>query len=47
VGEGVPTIAASLAISPGRARLHLQRVFEKTGAHRQAELAALLGRLGS
>ncbi len=45
-GDGVPALAASLDISPGTARLHLHRVFEKTGAHRQAELAAVLGRLG-
>jgi DNA-binding CsgD family transcriptional regulator len=47
VGEGVPGLAASLAISEGTARLHLHRVFEKTGARRQAELAAVLGRLAS
>ena len=46
-GDGVPALAASLAISPGTARLHLHRVFEKTGARRQAELAAVLGRLAS
>ena len=46
-GEGVPAIAASLAIAPGTARLHLHRVFEKAGAHRQAELAAVLARLAS
>src|SRR5918997_2853490 len=45
-GEGVPALAASLGISPGTARLHLHRVFEKTGARRQAELATMLGRLG-
>jgi DNA-binding CsgD family transcriptional regulator len=45
-GDGVPALAASLDISPGTARLHLHRVFEKTGARRQAELAAVLGRLG-
>ncbi len=45
-GEGVPALAATLAISEGTARLHLHRVFEKTGVHRQAELAAVLGRLG-
>ena len=44
-GDGVPALAASLDISPGTARLHLHRVFEKTGARRQAELAAVLGRL--
>ncbi|WP_343895640.1 helix-turn-helix transcriptional regulator, partial [Craurococcus roseus] len=47
LGDGVPALAASLDISPGTARLHLHRVFEKTGARRQAELAAVLGRLGS
>ena len=46
-GEGVPALAASLGISQGTVRLHLHRVFEKTGAHRQAELAAVLARLGS
>lgn len=45
-GEGVPVLAASLGISQGTARLHLHRIFEKTGAHRQAELAAVLARLG-
>jgi DNA-binding CsgD family transcriptional regulator len=46
-GEGVPMLASSLGISQGTARLHLHRVFEKTGVHRQAELAAVLARLGS
>jgi DNA-binding CsgD family transcriptional regulator len=46
-GEGVPALASSLGISQGTARLHLHRVFEKTGVHRQAELAAVLARLGS
>jgi DNA-binding CsgD family transcriptional regulator len=46
-GEGVPALAASLGISEGTARLHLHRVFEKTGARRQAELAAVLARLAS
>jgi DNA-binding CsgD family transcriptional regulator len=45
-GEGVPGLAAALSISEGTARLHLHRVFEKTGARRQAELAAALARLG-
>ena len=46
MGEGVPALAASLSISEGTARLHLHRVFEKTGARRQAELAAVLAHLG-
>ena len=46
-GEGVPALAAALSISQGTARLHLHRVFEKTGAHRQAELAAVMARLAS
>ncbi len=44
-GEGMQAAAEALGISSGTARLHLHRVFEKTGAHRQAELAALLARL--
>jgi DNA-binding CsgD family transcriptional regulator len=46
-GKGVPALAASLGISQGTTRLHLHRIFAKTGAHRQAELAAVLARLGS
>jgi len=41
-GEGMPAAADALGISQGTARLHLHRVFEKTGARRQAELSALL-----
>jgi len=41
----MPTVAEALGITQGTARLNLHRVFEKTGAHRQAELAALLARL--
>jgi DNA-binding CsgD family transcriptional regulator len=37
-GGGRAAAAARLQISPGTARIHLQRVFEKTGVHRQAEL---------
>ncbi len=44
-GEGMPAAAEALGVSQGTARLHLHRVFEKTGARRQAELAALLARL--
>jgi DNA-binding CsgD family transcriptional regulator len=45
-GNDVPTVAASLGISQGTTRLHLHRVFEKVGARRQAELTAVLARLG-
>jgi DNA-binding CsgD family transcriptional regulator len=44
-GEGMPAAAEALGITQGTARLHLSRVFEKTGAHRQAELTALLSRM--
>ena len=44
-GEGMPAAAEALGITQGTARLHLHRVFEKTGVHRQAELTALLARL--
>jgi DNA-binding CsgD family transcriptional regulator len=44
-GEEVARIAEALGITPGTTRLHLHRVFEKTGVHRQAELALVLARL--
>ncbi|MDO9708627.1 helix-turn-helix transcriptional regulator [Paracraurococcus lichenis] len=45
LGEDAVTIAAALGITQGTARLHLHRVFEKTGVRRQAELCAVLARL--
>jgi DNA-binding CsgD family transcriptional regulator len=44
-GEGLPVVAAALGVSPSTARTHLKHTFDKTGTHRQAELAALLARL--
>jgi DNA-binding CsgD family transcriptional regulator len=44
-GGGRAAAAARLGITPGTARIHLQRVFEKTGVHRQAELVRLLAEL--
>jgi DNA-binding CsgD family transcriptional regulator len=44
-GEEVARIAEALGITQGTTRLHLHRVFEKTGVHRQAELALVLARL--
>jgi DNA-binding CsgD family transcriptional regulator len=44
-GEEVARIAEGLGITSGTTRLHLHRVFEKTGVHRQAELALVLARL--
>ena len=44
-GEEVARIAEALGTTPGTTRLHLHRVFEKTGVHRQAELALVLARL--
>jgi DNA-binding CsgD family transcriptional regulator len=43
-GEEVARIAEGLGITSGTTRLHLHRVFEKTGVHRQAELALVLAR---
>ncbi len=37
-GDGREAAAVRLGISAGTARIHLQRVFHKTGVHRQAEL---------
>lgn len=44
-GDGRTAAAERLGISTGTARIHLQRVFDKTGTHRQAELVRLLGTL--
>ncbi|MBD0271072.1 MAG: helix-turn-helix transcriptional regulator [Acetobacteraceae bacterium] len=44
-GEDVPTVAAALGVSTATVRTHLNRMFEKTGTRRQAQLAWLLGRL--
>jgi DNA-binding CsgD family transcriptional regulator len=35
---GVPEVAAVLGISETTVKTHLQRLFEKTGTHRQADL---------
>jgi DNA-binding CsgD family transcriptional regulator len=45
-GEDLPTVAAALDVSLATVRTHLHRSFDKTGVHRQAELASLLARLG-
>jgi len=42
VGDGIPGLAARLAISEATARTHRTRVFQKTGARRQAELVRLI-----
>jgi len=44
-GAGLGAVAQVLGIAPSTARSHLKRVFDKTGTHRQAELAWLLARL--
>lgn len=44
-GEGLGSVARALRIAPSTARSHLKHVFDKTGTHRQAELAQLLARL--
>ncbi len=45
--RGLKTIAEQLGISLATVRCHLQRAFEKTGTHRQAELVQLLAELGA
>jgi DNA-binding CsgD family transcriptional regulator len=45
-GDGRDAAAARLGISLSTARTHLSRIFEKTGAGRQAELVVLLNREG-
>jgi DNA-binding CsgD family transcriptional regulator len=44
-GQGVKSSAETLRIAPSTVRWHLQRIFEKTGTGRQAELARLIERL--
>jgi DNA-binding CsgD family transcriptional regulator len=44
-GEGLDAASAKLAITRETARTQLKAIFAKTGARRQAELAALLARL--
>ncbi|MGK9167248.1 helix-turn-helix transcriptional regulator [Inquilinus limosus] len=41
-GAGLRPIAEELSVSVSTVRIHLQRVFEKTGTHRQAALVRLL-----
>ena len=43
--EAVEAAAAAMGITPATLRWHLQRVFEKTGTARQAELVRLVERL--
>ena len=40
--HGLQSVADELRVSLSTVRVHLQRVFEKTGTHRQAELVRLL-----
>lgn len=46
-GQGVKDAAEVLGIAPSTVRWHLQRVFEKTGTARQADLVRLVERLGA
>lgn len=41
-GQGLQAVAKELGVTLSTVRIHLQRVFEKTGTHRQAELVRLL-----
>jgi DNA-binding CsgD family transcriptional regulator len=40
---GVPEVASVLGVSESTVKTHLQRVFDKTGANRQADLVKLVG----
>lgn len=46
-GDTLVAAAASIGISINTAKSHLSHVFAKTGVHRQAELIALIHRLGA
>jgi DNA-binding CsgD family transcriptional regulator len=45
-GESLQKVSQRLAISEGHARQRLKAIFAKTGTSRQAELTALLAKLG-
>jgi len=45
-GASIPETATRLNISPNTVKTHLRRVFAKTGASRQAELARLIAAIG-
>jgi DNA-binding CsgD family transcriptional regulator len=46
-GESIELAAERLGVSVSTARTQLKAIFSKTNTHRQAELVALIGRLGS
>ena len=46
-GHGLQYVADELRVTLSTVRVHLQRVFEKTGAHRQAELVRMLSELAT
>jgi len=46
-GQGVKDAAEALGVAPSTLRWHLQRVFEKTGTARQAELVRLVEHLSA
>jgi DNA-binding CsgD family transcriptional regulator len=45
--EGLQSIADRMSITISTVRIHLQRVFDKTQTHRQAELVRLLINVGA
>jgi DNA-binding CsgD family transcriptional regulator len=45
-GTSLKTYAEASGITEGTARVQLKSVFARTGTHRQAELVALIWRLG-
>lgn len=47
VGDSLDTVARRLAVSENTVKTHLQRIYEKTGTHRQAQLVRLLVELAS
>jgi len=41
-GAGLDSVASRLGLGRNTVKTHLSRVFDKTGTHRQAELARLV-----
>jgi DNA-binding CsgD family transcriptional regulator len=46
-GARLTVAAEMLGIATSTAKSHLKRIFEKTGAHRQAELIRLAAEIGT
>lgn len=47
LGDDIDALAAALGIAPSTTKLVMQRIYKKTGVHRQAELVSKLSALSA